>query len=52
MEFDKNVCPVLNVDGVMATGKQYDLEINLTELLFMELLKIVTKSLFVTLLLS
>ena len=31
MEFDKNVCPVLNVDGVMATGKQYDLEINLPE---------------------
>ena len=31
MDFDKNICPVLNVDGVMATGKQYDLEINLPD---------------------
>ncbi len=31
MDFDKNICPVLNVDGVMATGKQFDLEINLPE---------------------
>lgn len=31
MEYDKNVCPVLNVDGILATGKQFDLEITLPE---------------------
>ena len=27
MEYDKNVCPVVDVDGVIASGKQFDLEI-------------------------
>lgn len=31
MEYEKNVCPVLNVDGILSTGKQFDLEINLPE---------------------
>ena len=31
MEFDKNVCPVLDVDGIIASGKQFDLEIRLPE---------------------
>lgn len=31
MEYEKNVCPVLNVDGVLSIGKQFDLEINLPE---------------------
>ena len=31
MEYEKGVCPVLNVDGVIATGKQYDLDITLPE---------------------
>ena len=31
MEYEKCVCPVLNVNGVMATGKQYDLDITLPE---------------------
>lgn len=31
MEYDKNICPVLNVDGVLATGKQFDVEIILPE---------------------
>jgi len=31
MDYEKCVCPILNVDGVMATGKQYDIEINLPE---------------------
>ena len=31
MEYEKNVCPVLNVDGILATGKQFDLEITLPE---------------------
>ena len=29
MEYDKKVCPVLDVDGVIAEGKQYDLDITL-----------------------
>ena len=29
MEYDKHVCPVLDVDGVIAGGKQYDLDITL-----------------------
>ena len=31
MEYEKNVCPVLNVDGVLETGKQFDLDITLPE---------------------
>ena len=31
MEYDKNVCPVVDVDGVIAAGKQFDLEIKLPE---------------------
>ena len=29
MEYDKNICPVINVDGVIASGKQFDLDITL-----------------------
>ena len=29
MEYDKNICPVVNVDGVIAAGKQFDLDITL-----------------------
>ncbi len=31
MEYEKNICPVLNVDGVLASGKQFDLDITLPE---------------------
>lgn len=31
MEYEKNICPVLDVDGILATGKQFDLEITLPE---------------------
>ena len=31
MEYDKHVCPVLDVDGIIAGGKQYDLDITLPE---------------------
>lgn len=31
MEFDKNICPIVDVDGVLASGKQFDLEIKLPE---------------------
>lgn len=31
MEYEKNVCPVLDVDGILASGKQFDLEITLPE---------------------
>lgn len=31
MEYDKNVCPVIDVDGVIASGKQFDLDIRLPE---------------------
>lgn len=31
MDYDKNVCPVVDVDGVIASGKQFDLEIRLPE---------------------
>jgi hypothetical protein len=31
MEYDKNICPVVNVDGVIETGKQYDLDITLPD---------------------
>ena len=27
MEYDKNICPTINVDGVIENGKQYDLEV-------------------------
>ena len=29
MEYDKNICPVVDVDGVITTGKQFDLDITL-----------------------
>ena len=31
MEYDKNVCPVVEVDGVIASGKQFDLDIRIPE---------------------
>mgnify|MGYP005794216523 CR=1 FL=1 len=31
MEYEKNICPVLDVDGILATGKQFDLDITLPE---------------------
>ena len=31
MEYDKNICPIVNVDGAIANGKQFDLEIVLPE---------------------
>ena len=31
MEFDKKICPIVNVDGVIASGKQFDVEIMLPE---------------------
>lgn len=31
MEYDKNVCPVVDVDGVIASGKQFDLDIRIPE---------------------
>ena len=31
MEYDKNICPVIDIDGVIAGGKQYDLDIKLPE---------------------
>lgn len=31
MEFDKNSCPIIDIDGVSAAGKQYDLDITLPE---------------------
>jgi len=31
MECDKNVCPIVGIDGVLASGKQFDLEIRLPE---------------------
>ena len=31
MEYDKNVCPVLDVDAVIHAGKQFDLDITLPE---------------------
>lgn len=31
MEFDKNMCPVVNVDGFIESGKQFDLDITLPE---------------------
>ena len=31
MEWEKSICPVLKIDGVLATGKQFDLDITLPE---------------------
>ena len=31
MDYEKCVCPVMNVDGILATGKQFDLDITLPE---------------------
>ena len=31
MECEKNMCPVIKLDGVLATGKQFDLDITLPE---------------------
>ena len=31
MECEKSICPVLKIDGVRATGKQFDLDITLPE---------------------
>ena len=31
MEYDKKLCPILDIDGHIATGKQYDLDIKLPE---------------------
>lgn len=31
MEYDKNMCPVVGVDGFISAGKQFDIEINLPE---------------------
>ena len=31
MEYDKNSCPIIKVDGVLAAGKQFDLDISLPE---------------------
>ena len=31
MDYDKNICPVIDVDGVIASGRQFDLEIRLPE---------------------
>lgn len=31
MEFDKKMCPIVDVDGFVEKGKQFDLEINLPE---------------------
>lgn len=29
MEYDKNICPVLDVDGFVASGRQFDVEVTL-----------------------
>ena len=29
MEYDKNICPVVDIDGVIESGNQYDLDIKL-----------------------
>ena len=31
MDFEKDTCPVIKVDGFIEKGKQFDLEINLPE---------------------
>lgn len=29
MDFDKNVCPIVDIDGLLESGKQFDLDITL-----------------------
>lgn len=31
MDYDKNICPVVDVEGVIENGKQFDLEIKLPD---------------------
>ena len=31
MDLDKNICPIINVDGAISSGKQYDIDITLPE---------------------
>ena len=31
MEYDKNICPIVDVDGVIESGKQFDLDITLPD---------------------
>ncbi len=31
MEFDKGICPIVDIDGAIACGKQFDLDITLPE---------------------
>ena len=31
MEFDKKICPIVDVDGFIEKGKQFDIEVNLPE---------------------
>lgn len=31
MEYDKNVCPIVDIDGAIECGKQFDLDIVLPE---------------------
>lgn len=31
MDYDKNIYPVIDVDGVIASGRQFDLEIRLPD---------------------
>lgn len=31
MEADKKMCPIVNVDGIIASGKQYDIDISLPD---------------------
>lgn len=31
MDYDKNICPIVDVEGVIENGKQFDIEINLPE---------------------
>ena len=31
MDYDKNICPIIDVDGVIENGKQFDIDITLPE---------------------
>ena len=31
MKYDKKICPIIDVDGVLAAGKQYDLDITISK---------------------
>lgn len=31
MEYEKNICPIVDVDGVLECGKQFDLDITLPQ---------------------